>query len=500
MRAIRALVVSVFVFLVPIVSAFAATLSLGYAPNPAYWGQTVTMTATLDTQGDAIVPNGMPNFFVTGAPIPGTAWASTGAFTYTSTATFAADGTTFAGGPPITTTLTVTYVDAHYTPQVNGTVSFTVNALVPTVTVGGTSPVTFSPTAQINLTTTVVDNFGNPSTTATVRFYYALAAAPPAGPPSSFGTVPGAPAIFLGNGTFAAPGSWTFTAPAFNPPPVGQSYWIFSIFDGTATIGRGFSTGYFQQDVLPWPTTATLTGAPANANVGQQAILTVSLLSAPPISGGYPGGCAFNFFDNGVQINGSPVTLTSNTAATFQITFAASGTHVYSAQFIPTTCAPNLWSAATSNSQTTVVAGAATPTTTVLQSNLNPSNFGQSVTFTATVTGAAPPPVVVVNGQAGPTGTVNFLDGVTLLGSGTINAFGVATVSTSVLAIGSHPITAAYTGSAAFAASVSPVVTQVVNGGPPPVITGTPIPALGGQGLIALLAALAATAFLRLRR
>jgi hypothetical protein len=85
-----------------------------------------------------------------------------------------------------------------------------------------------------------------------------------------------------------------------------------------------------------------------------------------------------------------------------------------------------------------------------LTSSLNPSNFGQSVTFTATVTGVSP------------TGTVTFKDGGTVLGTGTLNANGQATFTTSSLSVGSHSITAAYGGDANNVASTSAVLTQLV--------------------------------------
>jgi len=93
------------------------------------------------------------------------------------------------------------------------------------------------------------------------------------------------------------------------------------------------------------------------------------------------------------------------------------------------------------------------PTTTGLTSSPNPSNYGQSVTFTATVTAAS----------GTPTGTVIFYDGSSQLGSATL-ANGKASFSTSSLSAGSHSITAAYQGSDAFAPSTSAPLNQVVNG------------------------------------
>jgi hypothetical protein len=94
-------------------------------------------------------------------------------------------------------------------------------------------------------------------------------------------------------------------------------------------------------------------------------------------------------------------------------------------------------------------------TTTLLTSSLNPSNVGDSVTFTATVTATT----------GVPTGVVSFYDGNTLLGNGTLNGSAVATFTTSTLAAGSHPITAFYNGDVNDGTSTSAVVTQVVNSG-----------------------------------
>jgi hypothetical protein len=49
-----------------------------------------------------------------------------------------------------------------------------------------------------------------------------------------------------------------------------------------------------------------------------------------------------------------------------------------------------------------------------------------------------------------PTGTVSFLNGSTVLGTATLNASGVATLSTTSLAAGTYSLTAQYTGNASF--------------------------------------------------
>ena len=94
------------------------------------------------------------------------------------------------------------------------------------------------------------------------------------------------------------------------------------------------------------------------------------------------------------------------------------------------------------------VVNLATPTVT-LTSSLNPSTFGTSVNFRAALPTDA-------------TGTVTFLDGATVLGTGTID-FGVATLATSSLAAGTHSITAQYGGDSNYSGAVSTAVSQVVN-------------------------------------
>jgi hypothetical protein len=95
-------------------------------------------------------------------------------------------------------------------------------------------------------------------------------------------------------------------------------------------------------------------------------------------------------------------------------------------------------------------------TATALTSSLNPSNYGQSVTFRATVTSTGGVPV----------GTVTFTEGSTVLASNVaLNADGQAAFSTTALAAGSHTITATFTGVTGWNGS-SGSTTQVVNSVP----------------------------------
>ena len=90
------------------------------------------------------------------------------------------------------------------------------------------------------------------------------------------------------------------------------------------------------------------------------------------------------------------------------------------------------------------------PTTTGLTISPSPANVGATITFTATVAHTA--------GTAAPTGTVDFNNGATKLGSATPDATGKATFTTGSLAVGSYSVTAVYSGDTNYATSTSSTV------------------------------------------
>ena len=91
---------------------------------------------------------------------------------------------------------------------------------------------------------------------------------------------------------------------------------------------------------------------------------------------------------------------------------------------------------------------------TTLGSSLNPSNWGETVVFTATVV-SVPPPFGI------PTGQVTFLDGAAVLAQSPLNGSGAASFSTAGLSAGSHTMTAVFSSDQHFAASSGGVVQQV---------------------------------------
>ena len=92
------------------------------------------------------------------------------------------------------------------------------------------------------------------------------------------------------------------------------------------------------------------------------------------------------------------------------------------------------------------------PTNVAVTSSLNPSQPGQSVTFTATVTAA--------NGAFVTDGSVTFREGATVLAGPITLVNGQASFTTSTLALGSHTITASYTSTSGLFAPATGSIVQ----------------------------------------
>jgi hypothetical protein len=91
-------------------------------------------------------------------------------------------------------------------------------------------------------------------------------------------------------------------------------------------------------------------------------------------------------------------------------------------------------------------------TSTALAEDLSSSVFGQPVTLTATVTSSS----------GTPTGTVNFMDGSTLLAQVAVDPTGHASFTVSSLGVGPHSLTASFAGTAPFLNSASAALAETV--------------------------------------
>jgi hypothetical protein len=188
------------------------------------------------------------------------------------------------------------------------------------------------------------------------------------------------------------------------------------------------------------PTQAALRSS-LNPSVQGQAVNLVATISG---SGGSPTG-SVDFKDGATVLATRPVSggrssLTTTTLGVgdHPVTAVYSGDSTYAGSTSPVV------------TQTVATAGT-TASTTTLSSSANPSTTGQPVTLVATVAGSGKTP----------TGTVSFRDGDTTISVRPI-ANGRASLVTSSLTAGPHPLTAAYGGDPAFAGSTSAALTQTV--------------------------------------
>jgi hypothetical protein len=148
------------------------------------------------------------------------------------------------------------------------------------------------------------------------------------------------------------------------------------------------------------------------------------------------------FQDNGSQMG--QVSLGANGTAAFGTNSLKVGSHIIQAIYSGDS---NYDSQSTS--LTEVVASA--PTSTTLSVSPNPAYAGQAVTLKALVTGVGTP-----------RGNVSFVDGVTSIGTGSLDGTGTAVLTTTILQLGTHPLTATFAATSNWGASSSAAVNEVI--------------------------------------
>jgi hypothetical protein len=215
--------------------------------------------------------------------------------------------------------------------------------------------------------------------------------------------------------------------------------------------------------INPDPTTGSVLSNNDPALIGSSITLTATIVAPYAVPAG-----TVTFYD-GPQTAGNAIgTATVSASGQFTATGAVTWSSLITAAHSITACfAPALDPSGTFDflpicsapfmEQVILVPPTAQSTITLLNSSANPSILGQSVTFSA---------VVATTGSfaAVPTGTLSFFDASTQLNPAPIplDPGGDASFTTATLAVGTHPITAVFTGNSSFAPSDSAVVSQVV--------------------------------------
>ena len=231
---------------------------------------------------------------------------------------------------------------------------------------------------------------------------------------------------------FAGTANASYTVASFASSATGS-------FASTAGVAPDFRATINPTDIIlnvgtpPVITSASSQSAP----VGLPDTFTVTASGYPASTfsetGTLPGGMSFST-STGV-LSGTPA---SGSPAVYDITFGASN---------------GVTPAASQPFTLTITKVASTAKLT--KNTTAPIVYGQSVTLTATIASAS------ANAFA-PSGTVDFKDGTSLLGTGTISA-GVATFTTTTIPAGSNSITAVYVGDSNFTTSTSSALSQTVN-------------------------------------
>ncbi|MGD0732148.1 MAG: Ig-like domain-containing protein, partial [Terracidiphilus sp.] len=200
------------------------------------------------------------------------------------------------------------------------------------------------------------------------------------------------------------------------------------------------SSASLTQVVNGIPTVTTVVSVTPSPLYALQPAAITAKVTGP---GGIPTGTV-TFTSGGAAIGAG--TLSGSGAATLSYTFPASGNQAVIAtynpngdpNYAPSTSAPYAVNVLINDSETSLVV---TP---------SPVLVYHTVTLTATVTSVSASAFGVTA-----YGTVNFLDGSTLLGSATLNASGVATLTYTFTQNGNQNLVASYAGNVAFAPSQS---------------------------------------------
>ncbi len=251
----------------------------------------------------------------------------------------------------------------------------------------------------------------------------------------SSGTCGGIPTLSVGNSCNLAIG--------FKPQQTGARTGTATVTDDALNIPGSTQTVQLNGNGLPAVTQIVLSlSTSSSIDASTPVKLTANVT---PFSSGTVTTTGFiSFFDNNIPLIAGSVAISATGEASITVPSFTVGTHNLTAAYGGDA---NFNACVSAEVPLTVTA---TPIALEVASSDNPSNYGQSVTFTATV-------------PSGATGTVNFFDGATQI-AGPVTIVGTrASFATNALAVGGHPITAKYSGDGTHATATSGTLEQLVN-------------------------------------
>jgi hypothetical protein len=284
--------------------------------------------------------------------------------------------------------------------------------------------------------------------------------------PASGAAVTGTVTFFDGSTTLATAtvtnnGSQHNSATLIAAGLQGGAHTITATYSGDSN-DLGSTSAALTETVSPAASSISVGSSQNPISYGQSVTFTASV--QPSVSGSLASGTV-TFFDGSASLG---TTNLSSDSALLTVSNLAAGSHSISAKYN----GDNNFSASTSAALTQTVNQGSTATT--IASNANPAVYGQSVTLTVTV---QPPAGTMASG------TVTFLDGTTSLGTGAVSN-NSAQLAVTGFSLGSHSLTASYSGNTNLSGSSSAVLTQTVNrAGTATVISSNANPSTYGQAV-----------------
>jgi hypothetical protein len=398
-------------------------LAVSSGTNPSTWGQSVNLTATLTPQFGG---------------------RSTGTVTFI-------DGTTVLGSVTPNNNLATLSVStlAAGTHSIKASYSGDMNFLA-------TTSSALSEVVNTATTTTVVTSSMNPQQVSQPIKFTATVI-------SQFGGAATGSIVFKAGttaiGTVAVSGNQASLTTSYSTAGTRS---IAAQYSGDSNNTASISAAFSQSVVKIFATTTTLTST-LNPSFINQAITFTAAVSST--GGTPPDGEVITFAKGTTTLGTAPLT---GGSASLTITTLPVGTDTVRASY------PGDPSFKASISAVLSQVVDKYTTSTSLTSSLNPSTYGQSITFTASVTSTGP---------TAPTGNVVFADGTTTLGTVPLNTSGVAILTKSNLPAAALSVTATYKGdteSATSSGGLSQVVNQAVT---TTTLTSSRNPSTSGQSV-----------------
>ncbi len=365
-----------------------------------------------------------------------------------------------------THTITASYSgDTNFTDSSNSMLQ-TVNQAATSVTIIGATPPSVVDGNTVTFTASISFTAGNGDLTGTVTFLDGSTS--------------------LGTASFSGPSGNTTTFATSSIEPAGQTHSITAVYvpdDGTNISGN--TSGVFTQTVQQTTSTTVTSASDVPSIFGNTVTFTATVNVTSSGTLWVPTGMV-TFLDGGASL--ATASLNESGTATYTTTGLGVATHTITAAY----AGDEFDDADTLALRTALLqtVGQASTTTTVTSSTSGTSAFGQSVTFTATVTPQ-------FEGTFDNFGTVTFSDGATSLGTASLSSSGQATYSapSSVIdSVTTHTITASYSGDTNFTDSSNSMLQTVNQASTSLTITGSTPSAVVDGDLVTFTASVSFTA------